>query len=473
MREIITLSFGQTAGHINADYFNSQEHYFPLATKSTSDPAVRFRRGVATDGHTETYNPRLLTWELKGGYGAFQAFNQFYTEGDKSQSQVWIEGEVKEIKEQPVDKNEYQKALDLGRENASQLSTDTTKRWTDYNRLLHHPKTRHQLDNWVFDPETAPQGLHRGGDQNWTGFDVGVNEWENVLNSDKEYLDSTLRSWVEECDSLGGLNVVVDDSAWAGVAAKILANYRDDFDAKGTVVTWSVEAKPEKKTRETQKNAIQTTVALSQVSSIYIPVSFPSKTPIDADFDPTSPWHQAALFGLSVYEPVQLLATQRTGGLSLDAMAALLDTTGERNIVSEVGGTLTDADGDKSTIQYDSKLFQELFLPSRVPAKTPHVFSDLSIARLEDQEDDANSHRLNQPMPEVSSQPEFTKQYVSSKTRLAVTTKPRRTLLDMAKFVSIYERGDEREEMKQELGDMASKYEHGWEDDSDDDDDDC
>lgn len=472
MREIITLSFGQTAGHINTDYFNSQEHYFPLATKSSSDPQVRFRRGVATDGRTETYNPRLLTWELKGGYGAFQAFNQFYTEGESSTKKVWDQGEVKEIKEKVIDKNEYQKALDLGRENASQLSTDSTKRWTDYNRLLHHPKTRHQLDNWVFDPDTSPKGVHRGGQQEWTGFEVGVNEWDQVLNVDKEYLDTTLRAWVEECDSLGGLNVVVDDSAWAGVAAKVLANYRDDFDAKGTVVTWSVDAKPEKKTRDSQKNAIQTTMALSQQSSIYIPVSFPVTTPIDADFDSSSLWHQAALFGLSVYEPVQLLATQRTGGLSLDAMAALLDSTGERNIVSEVGGSLTDVDGDKSTVQYDSRLFQELFLPSRIPPKTPHVFADLSVARLEDQDEDSSSFKVNQPMPQVSSQPEFTKQYVSSKSRLAVTTKPRRTLLDMAKFVSMYERGDEREEMKQELGDMAARYEHGWEEESDGEDDD-
>lgn len=469
MREIITLSFGQTAGHINADYFNSQEHYFQLGSKSTSDPAVRFRRGVATNAYTETYNPRLLTWELRGGYGAFQAFNQFYTEGDTNNGTVWDGGDIKELKEKAIAKNEYQQALDSGKEKASQLSTDTTKRWTDYNRLLHHPKTRQQLDNWTYDPDTAPQGVHRGGDQKWTGFDVGANEWESVLNSDRDYLDATLRSWVEECDSLGGLNVVVDDSAWAGVASRVLENYRDDFDPKGTVITWCVEAKPEKKTRETQKSAIQTTMALSQVSSVYIPVSFPSR--FDADFDPSSPWHQAALYGLSVYEPVQLLATQRKGGLSFDGIAGLLDSTGDRNIVSDVSGSLTDAEGSTDTVEYGSRLFQELFLPSRVPAKTPHTFSDLSIARLEEQDEAENSYQLSQPMPKVSSQPEFTQQYVSSKTRLAVTTKPRRTLLDMAKFVSIYERGDDREEMKQELGDLASKYEHGWEDDSDDGDD--
>ena len=79
MHEIITLQFGQRANYLATHFWNLQESYF---TYSQAEPTyinhdVHFRAGYGADG-TETYTPRTVIYDLKGGFGTLRKYNALY-----------------------------------------------------------------------------------------------------------------------------------------------------------------------------------------------------------------------------------------------------------------------------------------------------------------------------------------------------------------------------------------------------------
>ena len=79
MHEILTLQLGQRANYLSTHYWNTQESYhtFPPSPPSVVDHDVHFRQGIGADG-TETYLPRTLIYDLKGGFGSLRKVNELY-----------------------------------------------------------------------------------------------------------------------------------------------------------------------------------------------------------------------------------------------------------------------------------------------------------------------------------------------------------------------------------------------------------
>jgi hypothetical protein len=63
----------------------AQESYFTYSENEESivDHDVHFRPGLGTDG-SETFTPRTVIYDLKGGFGALRKFNALYDIQDDS-----------------------------------------------------------------------------------------------------------------------------------------------------------------------------------------------------------------------------------------------------------------------------------------------------------------------------------------------------------------------------------------------------
>lgn len=79
MHEIITLQLGQRSNYLATHFWNTQESYFTYSDDEESivDHGIHFRPGIGADG-TETFTPRTLIYDLKGGFGSLRKINSLY-----------------------------------------------------------------------------------------------------------------------------------------------------------------------------------------------------------------------------------------------------------------------------------------------------------------------------------------------------------------------------------------------------------
>lgn len=111
MHEILTLQLGQRSNYLATHFWNIQvrandqlknegmsrltivkESYFTYSEEQESpvDHDVHFRSGVGADG-SETYTPRTIIYDLKGGFGTLRKYNALYEleEGAESAGGLW------------------------------------------------------------------------------------------------------------------------------------------------------------------------------------------------------------------------------------------------------------------------------------------------------------------------------------------------------------------------------------------------
>lgn len=79
MREILTLQLGNLSNYAATHFWNTQESYFTYGEQGESavDHNVHWRLGIGADG-TETFLPRTVIYDLKGGFGALRKVNPLY-----------------------------------------------------------------------------------------------------------------------------------------------------------------------------------------------------------------------------------------------------------------------------------------------------------------------------------------------------------------------------------------------------------
>lgn len=80
MHEIVTVQLGHRANHLATHFWNTQESYFTYdaaAGPSLVDSDVHFRPGIGPTGE-ETYTPRTLIYDLKGGFGGLKKWGGLY-----------------------------------------------------------------------------------------------------------------------------------------------------------------------------------------------------------------------------------------------------------------------------------------------------------------------------------------------------------------------------------------------------------
>lgn len=267
MHEIIHLSLGPQANHVNGQFYDLQSDYFAYTDEQVAnslvDPSVRFVAG-------KEYTPRAGFWDFRGGFGKRLRYNANY--------------EPQQTTEQLTEQVQKLQVLDEVKIKHGELY------WEANLKLPLHPKQQFELLDWEFDPVDAPYGRPRGAPPGETTssfmtFDQGQDQY-NVVDTEfhHEYLDSTVRRLFEQCDNLSGINITTDFSGWGGFTVGLLEPLRDDFASKVPVFSWaSGRWSLKNQSRVIIDSYLETLLGLSEFSDLVIPLKSESSFSEDAE----------------------------------------------------------------------------------------------------------------------------------------------------------------------------------------------
>ncbi|KAI2626647.1 tubulin nucleotide-binding domain-like protein [Hypoxylon sp. NC1633] len=535
MREIITLQLGQQSNYLANHFWNTQESYFTYGADEESpvDHNVHFRPGIGSDG-TETFMPRTVIYDLKGGFGTLRKINALYEiDGDAASSSLWP-GQTVVHRQQPIQPSAYQESLDTG-QTPPELTTSTVRYWSDFTRAFFHPKSIIQLSEYEFNSTVNPFEKWHMGEELFASLD-----------KEHDLLDRDLRPFIEEADQMQGLQVMTGiDDAWGGFAAKYMERLRDEY-GKTPIWVFGVQEPFKGLLREKRLlklvNKARSLAELNSQASLIIPLALPeSPLPPTVRLDPSSRWHVSALLAAaleSVTLYTRIRTTDRVYSSTLGNMTDLLNVFGKQTIanlemsISEpakprqnggangnsnglngrgenVDGLYEDNEDSESgsqrrakTLDIDLSSPHDLYLDPNRRRRKRHVFSQVLADRGPQNEELAHvgedleareqsmygmrrrpkvhNYRSGVAFPIIDSYPNIfldsyghpVKDHLSVQTTLSTDS----TVTDKVKGLrSTVVRSiglEDREMIGNELAEIADSYKEGWSSDSDEDDDD-
>ncbi|CAG8638677.1 9164_t:CDS:2, partial [Racocetra persica] len=218
MHEIVTLQFGHFSNYVGAHFWNAQEEYFSFDTGQHAQETdvlhdTLFRAGIAQNG-IETYTPRLIIYDLKGGFGSIKKMNRLYDETsdyqDADQKECNWNWKSETYAQAPYPKNEYLQSLeeeeerdlpDESTDNMDNMAIDSTEKnfhldetvmmWSDFNRIYYHPKSINTISNYQFGDEIIPFDV----------FSYGKNAYLSQQKEEDSF-EENFRFFTEECDAI-------------------------------------------------------------------------------------------------------------------------------------------------------------------------------------------------------------------------------------------------------------------------------
>lgn len=453
MHEVLTLAHGQRTGHLAAHFYNQQDVYVDYTDwkHSQNDTQVHFKQTFRPT--TLDFTPRVLLWDLNGGYGAlgqyeYEHVNEHQHENEGNGADVTL------TRRRRIPKSAYQTALDMGTA-VPTLNTDNTLYWSDYSRVIYEPKSFNVLQHWEFDPVDYPEGrLALGQQKQFKGFDVGVNEWKDV---GVEYMEDKYRVSLEECDLLNGINVLTElDSSWGGFTSEMVKALRDDYNPKSSLITWAQCSNDIQGTKGQLLDRIRAFVELQRSSSLLIPLKIMDE----------SMWTNGALQCLP-FDSFQTLNSENTQSVNFHALVDSLTLGTNRHLITNV------------SVKHGNKEWE--FGGLFANRSSMHQFSELGIHRPSTSgvvptniSDDRNNRNTTTEytMKQAFTPPDsFPQDFISANDTLSVSfttsSSTRNVLHNWRQLVGKYARGDDREELADELDTLAERFSHGWSDDED------
>ncbi|KAG8528820.1 uncharacterized protein KY384_006509 [Bacidia gigantensis] len=260
----------------------------------------------------------------------------------KAQDSVWYVtvGNASLQQEPEIAVADYQQSLEQDDPSPRNLTTDTVRYWSDYNRVFYHPRSIVQLNAFDLNSSIVP----------FEKYETGEELFRNV-DRDEDILDRDFRTWAEECDQMQGIQIITgNDDAWAGFASRYIESLRDEFGKTGIWI-WGIgqENGPISKAKQALRaiNSARMIAETSSTVSMYVPLLPPQKKPPSyVHLDTRSQWHTSALVSAAL-ESVSLPSRLRDGGQRrgyLDDLSAVLNTNGNQRIAqlqcSIVGGDI-------------------------------------------------------------------------------------------------------------------------------------
>ncbi|KAI4254702.1 MAG: hypothetical protein LQ352_002938 [Teloschistes flavicans] len=526
MHEILTLQLGHRANYLATHFWNTQESYFQYdATDdpSTVDHDIHFRPGQGPTGE-DTYTPRTVIYDLKGGFGGLRKWGGLYDQGDieGDLENLWDGSAVKQ-KDKPIPQSEHQKALDGGLDQPSRLSTQSVRYWSDYTRVFYHPRSIVHINDYELGSTIMPFEKWASGE-----------ELFGKLDKDRDLLDRDIRPWAEECDQLQGVQIFAsDDDAWGGFSSSYVESLRDEY-GKTSLWFWGLQEDVSQGQRAKRilrtVNTAQSLQAISPLTSMYVPLATPSYIPPYLSIDRSSQWHIGGLLSMTV-ESMTLPTRQKPGsanrGLLRDFEETLNSNGNQR--VAELQCSIVDQlqersnENASSTAASDSRMpdsthlglvyedevekanskldmsfmssnSSQTALSLRQREKANHVFAKVESVRglawvQEDyDEQEAATSRKRQrlaslpivekyynpsPFPMLDSFPSIISEALSTGQTMAIhgslstTSQISKWTKALQNYVSRMVEVADREALANGLGEMAEAYEEGWDSASD------
>lgn len=186
--------------------------------------------------------PRTVVYDLKGGFGSLKKINALYDIADDNNSSssniqqhtsgpsssLWS-GRTVVQKSDPIAPSAYQQSLDTGLE-PPQLTTETVRYWSDFNRVFYHPRSIVQLNEYELNSSLVPFERWETGEELFASLD-----------KEHDIVDRDLRPFVEESDQMQGIQIMATlDDAWGGFASRYAERLRDEY-GKTTIWVWGLQ----------------------------------------------------------------------------------------------------------------------------------------------------------------------------------------------------------------------------------------
>lgn len=180
-----------------------------------------------------TYTPRLLLIDQYGALSHLPADGGLYSDQvsllKKVESEevnvteedtLWEPNRLEVLKDDPIEKPEYQQDLDEAAESVDEKQYDfrnNTKTWSDYMYTRYHPRSINLLP-----------ALNKSSDIAFDCYTRGAQMWsENYFDDD---FGDRIRQYIEECNNCQGFQMLFDASdAFSGLAVKVLEHIQDDY----------------------------------------------------------------------------------------------------------------------------------------------------------------------------------------------------------------------------------------------------
>ncbi|KAK7937923.1 uncharacterized protein PG986_014791 [Apiospora aurea] len=332
MHEIITLQLGQQSNYLATHFWNTQESYFTFGDDAGESPVnhdVHFRPGLGADG-TETFMPRTVIYDLKGGFGSMRKINALYEDQEAEAPAVLWSGKTVVQKQQPIDVSAYQESLDTGAA-APELTTQNVRYWSDFSRVFYHPRSIVQLNEYELGSTLMPFEKWSMGEELFASLD-----------KDHDLMDRDLRPFIEEADQMQGVQIMSGiDDAWGGFAAKYVERMRDEY-GKTPIWVWGLQEPnagiPREKRLLRLTNKARSIAELSSQVSLLIPLSVPSRSLASSvSLDKSSPWNVTALFNAAMESTslyTRLKSDDRANSLSMGSVTDMLNVFGKQTIAN-------------------------------------------------------------------------------------------------------------------------------------------
>ncbi|KIM89767.1 hypothetical protein PILCRDRAFT_767219 [Piloderma croceum F 1598] len=379
MKEILYIQAGSLANYVGTHFWNTQENYFTYGSDSDGEDYslvsndVSFREGIAYNNEPIFY-PRLLAFDRKANFGtlsqrsALTGFNDGDPESGSGPS-LW-NGNVIEYKQDPIPESKYHNQIQHDYDH-HQDGEPEVRYWSDFNRLYYAPKTVQRLPD-IADWENA-EGNWQEGRDTFKRFDEETTLMEN-----------SLRAFVEECDTLQGIQLIHDTATFGSFIDSFLTSFRDEF-SKLSVLSFdllsdsspaSVDVNDHSRRRKVLNDALCLR-SINELRSMSIPVQSPLSWPttIDGvylDVGRSSLYHTSALLSAH-FESATLPLRMRGTHEDLTSFTSQLNWRGITRF-AELTGRVSGSSG----INFDQRMFNYTTLDSAQNAVLDFTRRDVS-----------------------------------------------------------------------------------------------
>ncbi|KAJ7162919.1 mtDNA inheritance protein Dml1 [Mycena filopes] len=268
MKEILYIQAGNQANYTGTHFWNTQESYFTYeeGEDADTDHGISFREGLNQKGEP-TFCPRLLSFDHKAQFGTLSQANALFGMDPTADEQILWSGNPVEYKQEPVRQSHYQTDM----EELNDVKLEDVRYWSDFNRLYYVPRTVQKVPD-------VPEWADAEG--NWTGGQDMFARYDE----DTGLMEGPLRLFLEECETIQGIQLMHDTSTFGSFMNSLLTTLRDDFGKLPLVSlpllsdatpSFNSMEDPRRRARKLINDAL-TLRGLSELSSISAPVQSPT-----------------------------------------------------------------------------------------------------------------------------------------------------------------------------------------------------
>ena len=332
LSEVVTLQLGHYANFIGTHWWNIQESSFVYSPDEEKEinHDVLWREGQNINGEV-TYTPRLVAFDLKGSLNTLRQEGTLYDIPEAAENIPWL-SDVTLHKTASAPKNKFLQDLEAA-ENVEDTEMsepdkeecvskiieppptepgepvyrsklynldDSVKVWSDFLRVHLHPRTVHIVNQYDVDQYSNDDSDIRL----FNVFGYGRSVYKDY-NTQAE-IEDRLHFFLEECDRLQGLQVLVDPyDGFGGLGSGILEDLADDYGNKAilsvpvTPMTFNKNMIRDQCHRAV--NTVLTTDSLLSYSSTLLPLSLQNSVKFPyLSYKPGLLYHTSAILAASL-----------------------------------------------------------------------------------------------------------------------------------------------------------------------------